>query len=121
MDCTLKKQLGYKVSLADNVATLMQDTVPGTIKLIGDAAKEEESDVLENIPFGHKVALQDIAEGNPVIKYGVKIGVAYKNIKRGQCVHLHNIKSNYDFYSAGFDPESAEDPEIEYELYNYGE
>lgn len=121
MNGTLKEQMGYKVSPADNVATVMQDTVPGRIKLIGDAGKEDSCDVLETVPFGHKAALQDIPEGCPVIKYGVKIGIACKDIKRGQCVHLHNVKSNYDFYSAGFDPESAEDPEIEYEIYDYDE
>lgn len=119
MEFKWSRQLGYKVSSADNVATLLQDTLPGMIRLVGDTLQEAECEVLEKIPFGHKVALEDIAEGEPIVKYGAAIGVAYKNIIRGQCVHLHNTKSNYDFYSAGFDPESAEDPEIEYEVYNY--
>jgi (2R)-sulfolactate sulfo-lyase subunit alpha len=45
------------------------------------------------IPLGHKIALSDIAPGDPVIKYDESIGNASKAIKKGQHVHTHNLKT----------------------------
>lgn len=44
------------------------------------------------IPFGHKVALKSMATGEPVLKYGVAIGVATQNIAQGDHVHVHNCR-----------------------------
>ena len=43
---------------------------------------------------GHKYALRDIAEGENIIKYGQPIGHATEDIKRGDHVHTHNVKTN---------------------------
>jgi len=43
------------------------------------------------VPMGHKVALSDIQKGDPIIKYGEKIGRATIDITVGQHVHLHNV------------------------------
>ncbi len=48
---------------------------------------------LEPIPFGHKIALVPIAEGQHIIKYGASIGVAARDIQPGEHVHTHNLKS----------------------------
>jgi hypothetical protein len=40
---------------------------------------------------GHKVALRDHEEGEPVIKYGAPIGVATARILQGEHVHSHNL------------------------------
>ena len=45
------------------------------------------------IPAGHKVALRDIAAGEKVVKYGFPIGVATKDIKAGEWVHVHNVRT----------------------------
>jgi len=50
----------------------------------------------DNIPAGHKFALRDIAAGEYVIKYGEIIGRATENIKKGEWVHTHNVKSQLD-------------------------
>lgn len=50
----------------------------------------------EEIPFGHKVALQHIAEGQSVTKYGQKIGTAAKDISAGSWVHCHNVKADVE-------------------------
>jgi len=47
----------------------------------------------QDVPLGHKIALADIAEGNPVIKYGEVIGKAVKAIGKGRHVHTHNLKT----------------------------
>jgi len=43
--------------------------------------------------MGHKIALQDIPEGELVFKYGFTIGKAIVNLNKGNHVHLHNIES----------------------------
>lgn len=48
--------------------------------------------VAEEIPFGHKMALQGISRGAPVRKYGQVIGFAACDIEPGQWVHTHNVE-----------------------------
>lgn len=49
--------------------------------------------LLEDIPAGHKFAVRDIQKEEEVIKYGKRIGIATQNIKSGEQVHLHNLKT----------------------------
>ncbi|MBO5374472.1 MAG: altronate dehydratase [Clostridia bacterium] len=46
-----------------------------------------------NIENGHKYAICDIKCGEGVIKYGEPIGIATANIKKGEHVHSHNLKT----------------------------
>ena len=52
--------------------------------------------VLQDIPAGHKVALQDFKEGDHVIKYGAPIGHAREVITTGSWVNEKNIKTNLE-------------------------
>ncbi|MBO7402027.1 MAG: altronate dehydratase [Lachnospiraceae bacterium] len=45
------------------------------------------------ITAGHKVALTDIKAGEKIIKYGNCIGTATEDIKKGDWVHTHNVKT----------------------------
>ena len=47
-----------------------------------------------NLEDGHKYALRDIKAGETIIKYGNPIGHAVVDIKKGEHVHNHNIKTN---------------------------
>lgn len=47
-----------------------------------------------NLEDGHKYALCDIKAGENVIKYGNPIGHALYDIKKGEHVHTHNLKTN---------------------------
>lgn len=49
-----------------------------------------------DIPAGHKYAINDINKGDFVIKYGQVIGRATSDIKKGEWVHSHNLKSHLD-------------------------
>ncbi len=49
-----------------------------------------------DIPAGHKIARYDIKAGETVIKYGAVIGRAVCNIKEGEWVHSHNVRSHLD-------------------------
>jgi (2R)-sulfolactate sulfo-lyase subunit alpha len=46
-----------------------------------------------DIPIGHKVSLKDYQPGDTVIKYGVDIGKVVAPIKRGEHLHVHNVKT----------------------------
>ena len=45
------------------------------------------------IPLGHKIALQDFKEGDTILKYGHDIGKVVAPIKKGDHVHVHNVKT----------------------------
>jgi (2R)-sulfolactate sulfo-lyase subunit alpha len=61
--------------------------------LFMDSQKGVEIKALDDIPLGHKIALNDHAEGGNVIKYGEDIGKVVANIKKGGHVHIHNLKT----------------------------
>ena len=50
----------------------------------------------ETIPAGHKYALKHICAGEAVIKYGEIIGRATQDIREGEWVHTHNVRSHLD-------------------------
>lgn len=73
----------------DNVAVMLYDAKPGDTVVLG-----ELSVVLsEEIPYGHKAALQDLRKGDVIIKYNQPIGGALEDIEKGKWVHVHNIRS----------------------------
>lgn len=47
-----------------------------------------------NLKDGHKYAISDIKAGENIIKYGCPIGHATCDIKAGEHVHTHNVKTN---------------------------
>lgn len=51
--------------------------------------------VQQPIGLGHKLACKPIARGETIIKYGVPIGSAIRDIAIGELVHTHNVRSNY--------------------------
>ena len=61
--------------------------------LIG--AKDGSVKVLStnNVPLGHKIALKDLKVGDTIFKYGHDIGKVVKEIKKGEHVHVHNVKT----------------------------
>ena len=46
-----------------------------------------------DIQLGHKIAMVDLNEGDTILKYGHDIGKVVKNIKKGEHVHVHNVKT----------------------------
>ena len=77
---------------SDNVVVALADLSMGMrIELADSASLEVES--REVIPFGHKMAIVAIPDGEWVIKYGARIGVATEDIHVGQHVHVHNLRS----------------------------
>ena len=48
---------------------------------------------INEIPLGHKIAMSDLNEGDTIVKYGHDIGKVVKSIKKGEHVHVHNVKT----------------------------
>jgi len=74
----------------DNVGIVMESVFEG------DEVKFDNGAVIKSLSemkMPHKIASVDIAEGNPIIKYGEVIGYATANVKQGELVHVHNIDS----------------------------
>ncbi|MFX1277057.1 MAG: UxaA family hydrolase [Promethearchaeota archaeon] len=49
----------------------------------------------QDIDIGHKIALKNLKKGDLIKKYGEIIGIAIDEIKAGDWIHTHNIKSHY--------------------------
>ena len=81
------------IDTRDNVATAFQDLSKGDTVAVSLEGRESSATLVQDIPFGHKFALSDIALHQPVIKYGAAIGLATQAIKAGQHVHIHNMES----------------------------
>ncbi len=72
----------------DNVAVALRDLAAGeNLALPGGG----ELTAATNIPYGHKIALVELSQGDPVIKYAEAIGLASREIGRGEWVHTHNM------------------------------
>ncbi|HSV83046.1 MAG TPA: UxaA family hydrolase [Ramlibacter sp.] len=77
---------------SDNVATLIDPAREGDrCALQGEG--EGQVTARQDIAFGHKVCVADIAAGAPVRKYGQVIGLATREIRRGEHAHVHNFDS----------------------------
>ena len=71
--------------------------------------------MLEGEKRGHKIALCDIKAGENIVKYGYPIGHALVDIKEGEHVHTHNIKTNLSgLLEYKYEPVKVEEPERKY-------
>lgn len=80
----------------DSVGVITVEGVKAGEELTGWIMKEDETvtfKVLDDIPIGHKVALVDLKPGDTVIKYGVDIGKVVAPIRKGEHLHVHNVKT----------------------------
>jgi altronate dehydratase small subunit len=83
------------VEPVDNVATALRDLEDGETVTVAVGDDEVTVTVGDDVEFGHKIALEDIAAGDTVVKYGKSIGNASEDIAAGDWVHVHNVESNY--------------------------
>jgi (2R)-sulfolactate sulfo-lyase subunit alpha len=78
----------------DDVAVAVQDVEPGQALIVFmDSERAAELEVVERVPLGHKVALSDLEEGADLIEYGVPVGRTRQPVRKGQWVHVHNLRS----------------------------
>lgn len=91
-----------KINPADNVAVALRDYEKGEAVVVeGQSVR-----LLQDIPRGHKFSLSEIAENEPVIKYGFPIGTAKQVVEQGSHVHVHNLQTglgddlSYEYHPA---------------------
>ena len=96
---------------ADNVVTCVKEVPAGTDAVYRDgdgqirAVRAEET-----IPYCHKIAISDIAQGEDAVKYGELIGQADVFIGKGHLVNHENIHSVPRDYDSELVPETDEEP-----------
>jgi len=66
------------------------ETVTG---LFMDIDEKLEVKALIEIPLGHKISLGAFKVGDTIYKYGHDIGRVVTDIKKGEHVHVHNLKT----------------------------
>ncbi len=71
----------------DNVAIVV---VPGG--LATGTVLEAYGPMIDDVPMGHKMAVQAIPKGGPVVRYGEVIAYATEHIPSTAWVHLHNTR-----------------------------
>ncbi len=104
----------YRIHGSDNVATMLEDAPAGVVSVLGQGG-EPRIVTTEPIQLGHKVAMQDIAPGEAIVKYDVTIGRASRVIPRGGWVHLHNCRSDFDERSQTLDVQTGAARDTKYE------
>lgn len=75
----------------DNVLICLRPCRAGETILVN----EEKIVLVQQVKLGHKVARCPVSRSNKIVKYGVSIGSATHDIRPGEHVHLHNMKSDY--------------------------
>jgi altronate hydrolase len=76
--------LGVRLHAADNVVVAAREIPEGTA--VGGVTARRD------IPRGHKIAVAEITQGEPVRKYNQIIGFATSPIVPGDHVHTHNVE-----------------------------
>jgi len=80
----------------DNVAVVVIDKTSKNKEYIGWIMENDKTikiTSINEIPLGHKISLQNLKEGDTILKYGHDIGKVVKSIKKGDHVHVHNVKT----------------------------
>jgi (2R)-sulfolactate sulfo-lyase subunit alpha len=80
----------------DTVGVVVVEELKADTKMLCVITADNSEFRLESkmdVPIGHKIALVDIKTGDTVWKYGQDIGKAVADIRKGEHVHVHNLKT----------------------------
>ena len=80
----------------DNVGVVVVEGLKSGTKMLCCVTADNSTFELEactDVPIGHKVALNDLKEGDTATKYGEDIGKFIANVEKGGHVHVHNLKT----------------------------
>jgi len=87
--------IALKVDEIDNVGTIFANGIRKgmTVEVRDKKGNSFPVVVLDDVPYGHKIALRDIKKGEHIMKYGQSIGAASRDIPVGDYVHIHNMEA----------------------------
>ena len=80
----------------DNVGVVVvEGLTEGTEMLCVVTSDDSEFTLVarQDVPIGHKIALCDLSEGDTILKYGEDIARVVAAVRKGEHVHVHNIKT----------------------------
>ena len=83
------KNNALRINPTDNVVIALWSLKKGDVVILENRKKFE---MMEDIQAGHKIALENIASGEKVYRYGEPIVEATRTINRGEWVHVHNTR-----------------------------
>jgi len=89
----MTKRIGIRIDPDDNVVTVVEDAGPEDEINFVTGGGSQRIVPRQATAMGHKVALRDIEAGEKIIKYGQTIGTAAQDIRQGDHVHVHNVRS----------------------------
>ena len=81
-----------RIHPTDDVAVAVQ-AMPAGLEVELDG---ERLVLRDEVPAGHKIALRNVAPGEPVRKYGFVIGLATQPLEPGTWVHSHNLRTGLE-------------------------
>jgi altronate dehydratase small subunit len=89
----MKGKRALALNSKDNIAVALENIQAEDEIIVQTRGGQSRSlHAVQNIPFGFKIALENILNGYDVFKYGERIGQATRDIKAGEQVHIHNIQ-----------------------------
>jgi (2R)-sulfolactate sulfo-lyase subunit alpha len=80
----------------DNVGVVVVEDLKAGTEMVGVITEDNSTFHLvtrADVPIGHKVALRDLKAGDTAIKYGEDVGKIIADVKMGEHVHTHNMKT----------------------------
>ena len=86
----MKQSSFIKINPADSVVVCLRPFKQGEIIEVDG----KTITLLQDTPAGHKVLIDNAAEGTNILKYGYPIGHANKDLKQGEWVNENNLKTN---------------------------
>jgi altronate hydrolase len=86
----MKETAFIKINTHDNVVVCLRPFKQGEHISVDN----QDIEVRQDTPAGHKLLIHDVKTGDNIIKYGYPIGHAQEDLSAGQWVNEHNIKTN---------------------------
>ncbi|MCU4164775.1 UxaA family hydrolase [Carboxylicivirga caseinilyticus] len=78
-----------KIHPDDSVVIALEAISKGDLILV----EGNEIVVNDDVPQGHKIAIKSINKGEHILKYAASIGIAQADIKVGDHIHVHNLRT----------------------------
>ena len=79
-----------KINPADSVVVCLRSFKQGEHIVVDN----NEIEIAQDTPVGHKLLIKDTATGGNIIKYGYPIGHALHDLKAGEWINENNLKTN---------------------------